>query len=84
MGKIYFEWRHNSEGYIAMLFVVDTRLVEYLNKHPNILLLDCIYKTNKFDMPLLDILSVDYHGNSFTITLCFLDQEITENYIEVV
>ena len=83
-GKIYFEWRHDSKGYIAILFVVDTRSVEYLNKYPDILLLDYTYKTNKFDMPLLDILGVDYHSNSFTITLYFLDQEIIENYIEAV
>jgi hypothetical protein len=67
-----------------MLFVTDARSVEYLNKHPNILLLDCTYKTNKFDIPLLNILGVDHHGNSFTIALCFLDQEITENYIKAV
>jgi hypothetical protein len=67
-----------------MLFVADARLVEYLNKHFNILLLDCTYKTNKFDMLLLNILGVDYHGNSFIIALCFLDQEITKNYTEAV
>jgi hypothetical protein len=56
-----------------MLFVTDARSVEYLNKHPDVLLLDYTYKTNKFDMLLLDILSVDHHSNSFTIALCFLD-----------
>jgi hypothetical protein len=67
-----------------MLFIADARSVEYLNKHPDVLLLDCTYKTNKFDMPLLDILGIDHHGNSFTIALCFLDQEVTENYKEAV
>jgi hypothetical protein len=56
-----------------MLFVTDARSVEYLNKYLNVLLLDCTYKTNKFDMLLLNILSVNHHSNSFTITLCFLD-----------
>jgi hypothetical protein len=67
-----------------MLFVADARSVEYLNKYSDVLLLDCTYKTNKFDMLLLDILGVDHHGNSFTIALCFLDQEITENYMKAV
>jgi hypothetical protein len=67
-----------------MLFVADARLVEYLNKHPDVLLLDCTYKTNKFNMSLLNILGVDYHGNSFIIALCFLDQEITKNYTKTV
>ena len=67
-----------------MLFVIDIRSVEYLNKYPNILLLDYIYKTNKFDILLLDILSVNYYSNLFTIMLYFLDQEITENYIDAI
>jgi hypothetical protein len=67
-----------------MLFIVDARLVKYLNKHPDVLLLDCTYKTNKFDMPLLNILGIDHHGNFFTITLCFLDHEVIENYKEAV
>ena len=83
-GNIYFEWRRDSEGYVTVLFIADTRSVEYLNKYPDILLLDYIYKTNKFDILLLHVLSIDYYSNSFTVTLCFLDQEITENYIEAV
>jgi hypothetical protein len=67
-----------------MLFVVDVRSVEYLNKYLDVLLLDCTYKTNKFDMLLLNILGVDYHGNLFTIALCFLDQEIIKNYTEAI
>ena len=35
-------------------------------------------------MPLLNILSIDHYGNSFTIALCFLDHEVTENYKEAV
>jgi hypothetical protein len=56
-----------------MLFITDAKSVEYLNKHPNVLLLDYIYKINKFNMLLLNILGVDYHGNLFTIALCFLN-----------
>jgi hypothetical protein len=67
-----------------MLFVADTRSVTYLNQHPNILLLDYIYKTNKFDMLLLYILGVNHHSDSFTVALYFLDQEVAKNYIEAV
>jgi MULE transposase domain len=83
-GKIRFEWRRDTEGHIAMLFVADARSAAYLNEHPYILLLDCTYKTNKFDMPLLHVLGLDHHGSSFTIALCFLDQEVAENYMEAV
>ena len=83
-GKTHFEWQRDAEGHIAMLFIADVRSVAYLNRHPDILLLDCTYKTNKFDMPLLHVLGIDHHGNSFTIALSFLDQEVAENYAEAV
>jgi hypothetical protein len=67
-----------------MLFLTDIRSVEHLNQHLNILLLDCTYKTNKFDMLLLYILRVNHHRNSFIISLCFLDQEIAETYNKAV
>jgi hypothetical protein len=56
-----------------MLFITDTRSVKYLNKHLDVLLLNYTYKTNKYDISLLDILSINYYSNSFTIMLCFLD-----------
>jgi hypothetical protein len=65
-----------------MLFIINTRSVEYLNKHPDVLLLDCTYKTNKFDISLLNILGINHYSNSFTITLCFLDHKVTKNYKE--
>ena len=83
-GKIYFEWRSDEKGCIAMLFLVDMRSVEYLNQHPNILLLDYTYKTNKFDMPLLDILGVDNRNHGFSIGFCFLDSEVEDNYKEAI
>jgi hypothetical protein len=66
------------------LFIIDIRSVKYLNKHPNVLLLNYTYKTNKFNMLLLNILSIDHYGNFFTIALCFLDYKVTKNYKEAV
>jgi len=67
-----------------MIFVVDIRSVQYLNRHPDILLFDCTYQTNKFDMPLLNIIGVDHHGNSRTVALCWLDQEAEKYYNEAI
>lgn len=83
-GRIYFEWRADQAGHIAIFFIADTRSVQYLNQHPDILLLDCTYKTNKFDMPLLHVIGIDHHGNSFTVALCWLDSEISANYDEAI
>lgn len=83
-GKVIFEYERDKEGHISRLFVADSRSIDYLNQHPDILLLDCTYKTNKFDMPLVDVLGVDNMGKSFSVAFAFLDSEIEENYLAVV
>ncbi len=67
-----------------MLFIADSGSVKYLDRHPDILLLDCSFKTNKFDMPLLHILGVDHHGNDFTVAVCWLHRELEECYDEAI
>jgi hypothetical protein len=78
--RVFFEYKHDEEGRIVILFIADLRSVSYLNQYPDILLLDYIYKTNKFDMPLLNILGVNNIGNSFSVSFCFLNQKVKENY----
>ena len=82
--KIYFEQRPDEQGHIAILFLADMRSVEYLNQYSNILLLDYTYKTNKFNMLLLDILRVNNHNYRFSISVCFLDSEVEDNYKEAI
>ena len=83
-GQLFFEYRRDEDGHIVMLFVADKRSIEYLNQHPDILLLDSTYKTNKFGMPLLDILGVDNMNCSFSVGFCFMDQETQEAYNEAI
>ena len=83
-GEVIFEYKRDEDGHISILFLADMRSVEYLNQHPDILLLDCTYKTNKFDMPLVDVLGVDNMGRSFSVAFAFLDSEIEETYLAVV
>jgi hypothetical protein len=67
-----------------MFFLVDIRLVKYLNQYFNILLLNCTYKTNKFNMLLLDILKINNYNYRFNVNVCFLDSEIKDNYKEAI
>lgn len=83
-GHIFFEWERDLAGHISFLFVADQRSIRYLSKHFDMLLLDCTYKSNKFDMPLLDIIGVDSMGCTFSVAFCFLDSEIEENYSKAI
>jgi len=58
------------------------RSVRYLlNENPDIIILDCTYKTNKFGMPMLDILRVDGPDQGFTVGVCFMDKESKFDYL---
>lgn len=55
--------------------------MQYLNENPDIIILDCTYKTNKFGMPMLDILGVDGLNQGFTVGVCFMDKESEFDYL---
>jgi len=79
-GEIVFTYEKDSQGHINFLFLAAVKSVKYFNKNPEIVLLDCTYKTNRFGMPLLHIMGVDGLNQTFTIAVCFLDQETGEFY----
>ena len=63
----------------AVLFAHPDSLV-YLRAYPEVLLLDCTYKTNKYDMPL-HMIGMDATGRSFCIAFAFLSGETEEDYM---
>ncbi|RKL04432.1 hypothetical protein BFJ70_g17207 [Fusarium oxysporum] len=63
----------------AVLFAHPESLA-YLKAYPDLLFLDCTYKTNKYGMPLLDIIGVDACQRSFCIAFAFLSGESEEDY----
>ena len=63
----------------VVLFAYPDSLV-YLRAYPEVLLLDCTYKTNKYSMPLLDIIGVNTTRRSFYIAFAFLSGETEEDY----
>ncbi|KAI1005615.1 hypothetical protein K3495_g2602, partial [Podosphaera aphanis] len=83
-GSVFFEYSQDALGHLNYLFFLDTRSIELLNESPDILLMDCTYKTNKFGMPLLEILGVDNLNSSFTTGYYFLDRENEQNYDKAV
>lgn len=58
----------------AVLFAYADSLA-YLRVYPELLLLDCTYKTNKYGMPLLDMTGIAATQRSFCIAFAFLSSE---------
>jgi len=52
------------DGHVTVVFFMHPDSLHYLQAYPNLLFLDCTYKTNKYHMPLLDMTGID--------TTCFV------------
>src|SRR3954447_10747566 len=79
-----YEYNYNldSEMRVSMLFFAHPKSLELLRQYPEVLLMDCTYKTNRFRMPLLDILGSTGLGTTFYAAFVFLPGETEEDYKE--
>jgi len=65
---------------VKKLFFVHKGMLEILCKNPEVLIMDCTYKTNKYKMPLLTICGVTSLGTTFIVGFAFLDKETKNHY----
>lgn len=72
--------RLDPDNRLTAIFFAHPDSIAYLQCNPDVLLLDCTYKTNKHQMPLLDMVGVDSCQRSFCIAFAFLSGETEEDY----
>lgn len=58
-GWIY-KYKTDQSGRLTHLFIASKACLKYAKMHPDILIMDSTYKTNRFEMPLLDIISTSF------------------------
>jgi hypothetical protein len=73
--------RRDQDNRLNALFFAHPESIHYLQDHPDLLLVDCTYKTNRYGMPLLDMIGVDACNKSFCIAFAFLPGEQEEDYL---
>ncbi|XP_012856093.1 PREDICTED: uncharacterized protein LOC105975439 [Erythranthe guttata] len=54
--------------------------IKLLQLFPYVILMDCTYKTNRYEMPLLEIIGVTPVGRNFTIAVAFMSREDGDTY----
>jgi hypothetical protein len=74
------EYTNKKTQRLERLFFAHPEATKLLKEHPDILLLDCTYKTNRFCMPLLNICAVTGNRKTVQVALCFLSREKKEDY----
>jgi hypothetical protein len=70
----------DEEGHLKSLFWAHPYSIQMLKQHPNVVMLDCTYKTNRFNMPFLHIVGVTSMNRTFDIAFCFMPNELKESY----
>lgn len=69
-----------SNHRLEALLVLNPLGAQQLAKAPQVIMLDCTYKTNKYDMPLLHCVGRNGCGRTFTVALVWLPNEKEDMY----
>nr|KAJ0202453.1 hypothetical protein LSAT_V11C600311600 [Lactuca sativa] len=72
---------YNTIGHITHLFITHPLSIKLSKIFSTIFVMDCTYKTNKYHMPLLDIIGVSCFNTSFYSGFAFLEKEDEDSYI---
>jgi MULE transposase domain len=74
------KYKTTSNGRVTHLFFIHPETLQLWKRHPDVMLMDCTYKTNKFRMPLLNIVFPTGLHTTIQLGLCFMSSEKEEDY----
>ena len=86
LGKLseckYIEWHRNcmKSDAVRDLFWAHPGSIDLLRAFPRVLIMDCTYKTNRYRLPLLEIVGVTSTDLTFSIAFVYMDSEREDNY----
>jgi hypothetical protein len=72
-----------ADGRIERIFWAYNWCIEQWNQNPELMIIDCTYKVNKFDMPLLQVLGVTCMHGTLTLGYCLVsgEKEVTIRWV---
>ena len=79
--EYFYRYRKNDANQITGLFWAHPVSIQLLRAFPHVLLMDCTYKTNKFKMPLLNVIGITSTFKTFNVCFCFMTAETEEQYM---
>ncbi|KAH6789587.1 hypothetical protein C2S51_004593 [Perilla frutescens var. frutescens] len=86
LGKLeehgYYQYtrRCQQTDTIKDLFYAHPMSMQLLRAFPNVLLMDCTYKTNRYRLPLFEIVGITLTNMTFSIACAYLESEKEDNY----
>ncbi|KAJ4775519.1 hypothetical protein LUZ62_059776 [Rhynchospora pubera] len=80
-GGFKFNLLQDEVGHITHLFFSHPQSITLTRNFPTVFVMDCTYNTNKYKMPLLDIVGITSHNTTFYSGFVFLKKESTEYHM---
>ncbi|XP_058180186.1 uncharacterized protein LOC131298728 [Rhododendron vialii] len=80
-GDFTFYVAHDQNGRLTHLFFAHPSSIALTRSYTTVFVMDCTYKTNRYKMPLLDIIGVSSFNSSFYSCFVFLAKEGEEDYV---
>lgn len=75
-----FAVKKDDDNHVQNLFFAHQKQIEMLRANPDVLLMDCTYRTNKYKLPLLHILGCTNLQTFYSAGFCFLSNETQADY----
>src|SRR2546423_5242461 len=75
-----FDVKRDSDNRVQCLFFAHRKQIELQCANPDVLMMDCTYRTNKYRLPLLHILGCTNLQTFFSAGFCFLRNETQLGY----
>src|SRR3954447_12057099 len=76
-----YNYQLDGDGHIILLFFAYPESLVLLKHYLEVLLMDCTYKTNHFNILLLNIIGTTALGTSFFVGFVFMSSETNEDYL---
>lgn len=72
-GKIFYEKKVNEENQLVSFCFMTQRMIDLTKKFSDVIIADTTFKTNRFGLPLLDLICINNLGRSCTIFVALLE-----------
>ncbi|XP_050368851.1 protein FAR1-RELATED SEQUENCE 5-like [Argentina anserina] len=77
-----YDIEYDQDGRLTHLMFAHPLSIALTKSYTNVFVMDCTYKTNKYKMPLLDIVGVTSFNTTFYSYFIFIQREEEENYVQ--
>ncbi|KAF7140583.1 hypothetical protein RHSIM_Rhsim06G0117200 [Rhododendron simsii] len=80
-GVFTFDIKRDGNGHLTHLFFAHPSSIALTKSYSYVFVMDCTYKTNKYKMPLIDIVGVSSFNGSFYSFFAFMQKEEEGDYV---